>query len=197
MNQPQNNVYLDLTGNESDVSSIGSSVQIVAKKQKKGKQNAAVGNPIHGPGGGVVINLAADANKEINITVAGKARSYQQRQLGLYGRYFSPSGKKMKDFLTECKRQQAAPGKPWDDALEMELRFKYPIPKSIKNPAKLAALEGKPYTQKVDVDNLSKFVFDALSKVYYEDDKLIYKLTVSKVYVRGNASTEICLRRAY
>ena len=77
---------------------------------------------------------------------------------------------------------------PWSDPIEATVVFVY-----TPTPAKpqgswprwqwLAALAGFfRYTKTPDLENVAKFVFDALEKVFYTDDKLIWRQTLEKRY---------------
>jgi len=43
-------------------------------------------------------------------------------------------------------------------------------------------IKNNPHINKPDVDNIAKLVLDALNKVLYTDDKLIYHLEIIKLY---------------
>lgn len=132
---------------------------------------------------------------EKEMWVTGTPQSYQQRKFSVRaGRYFNPNEKAMKQFSKECVKLCAPPESPWDTAIEMEIRYRFNIPASIKRMGQRASMIGTPCIKKIDLDNLTKFVFDALSGVYYEDDKLIYKLTVIKEWTDCHACTIISLR---
>lgn len=67
---------------------------------------------------------------------------------------------------------------PKGNAVEIDLTFKMPIPKS---KAKIIA-EGRPHMNTPDVDNLVKGFFDAVNGVAWEDDKQVFKVSAKKVY---------------
>ena len=67
---------------------------------------------------------------------------------------------------------------PKGNAVEVELKFRMPIPKS---KAKIIH-EGRPHMNTPDVDNLVKGFFDAVNGVVWEDDKQVFKVTATKVY---------------
>lgn len=186
--EPKN--FIDLTA-KSD-SDDDDDVVVIAPKKRKQQQKIkfdAVGAPIGNwnANNGAVLDIGEEGK---DIIVMGKPRSYQQRKMSRYGIFFSPSVKAMKGFRTAAKNYCVPPATPWTRGIEMEIRFCFAIPKKLSKVAR-DALIGAPCLKKIDVDNLTKFVFDALSKVYYEDDKLIYKLTVIKEWTGGEPCTMV------
>ena len=76
-----------------------------------------------------------------------------------------------------------------DENIALTIWFCMPLPQSCfvnkkKVPHKLRGLWRKvqPCGIKSDIDNLAKFVLDALDSVLYEDDKWVVKLTCYKVW---------------
>ncbi len=51
------------------------------------------------------------------------------------------------------------------------------------------------YTLSIDIDNLVKFVFDALNGKVYADDSQIAVLSTAKLYMSQDPYTEIILRK--
>ena len=56
----------------------------------------------------------------------------------------------------------------------------FAIPKSYSKKRRAAAVLGETIPTRVDADNVLKIVTDACNGVLYEDDRLIYKMTVQK-----------------
>lgn len=72
---------------------------------------------------------------------------------------------------------------PATDALRVEIRYIYEMPKSwAKWKKDLASVWFIPKITKPDIDNADKAILDALNGVVWEDDKCIYKLTSMKVW---------------
>lgn len=69
------------------------------------------------------------------------------------------------------------------DFYHVSLAFYLPIPKSDSKRQKKAKLEGllKP-TTKPDLDNLEKFILDAMNGIFFADDKQVVKLASEKIY---------------
>lgn len=66
---------------------------------------------------------------------------------------------------------------PFDKAIHMEVIFYMPIPKSIKD-----RKESIYHATTPDLDNLCKFLLDAIKDVLITDDRIICSLTAKKVY---------------
>lgn len=69
-------------------------------------------------------------------------------------------------------------GDPLDAAVGVEVRFRMPIPKSLKNKVQ----PGQLHTKKPDIDNLIKGLFDAVNGLLWVDDNRVASMQVSKVY---------------
>ncbi len=95
------------------------------------------------------------------------------------GRCYNPSKVDMDMFLDLSK--PFAPPRPLTGGLYIELEFRFKHPKShftkdhnLRTPTPIH------HTQVPDVDNLIKFVLDALNRVFYEDDKQVVKIKAIK-----------------
>jgi len=99
-------------------------------------------------------------------------------------RNYDPSEGDKKDFLAIC--QNKAPKSPLDGPISMKLWFYMPRPKNHygtgRNAGILKDWAPRLHTSKPDLDNLVKFVKDALNKVFYLDDSQISTLAAGKFY---------------
>ena len=84
-----------------------------------------------------------------------------------------------KNFISVVGRQNI--DKPIVGALEMEIIFNMPIPKSYSNKKKIA-LMGTHHTKRPDLDNLIKSIKDGLSGVAYKDDSQVSVIVAKKIY---------------
>jgi Holliday junction resolvase RusA-like endonuclease len=75
------------------------------------------------------------------------------------------------------------------NGIKVIIEFHMPIPVSWSKKRQIMA-KGKPHTSRPDLDNLIKFVGDALNDVLWVDDSLIYELHVRKSY-HGEPKTRI------
>lgn len=73
--------------------------------------------------------------------------------------------------------QQHANEPLFDKAIRMEIVFYMPIPKTVKNRKPSSYHSGTP-----DLDNLCKFLLDAIKDVLIVDDRIICSLSAKKVY---------------
>ena len=77
------------------------------------------------------------------------------------------------------------------EPIKLVLEFHMPIPKSWTRKKRLNAL-GKPHSSRSDIDNLMKFVGDALNGILWEDDALIFEIVARKFYAE-EAKTRIMI----
>lgn len=76
--------------------------------------------------------------------------------------------------------------------ISVDLEFQMPIPKSIST-KKHQLLINQPHIKTKDIDNLCKFIFDALNGIVWEDDALIWNLKAKKIYSEmPQTKIEIC-----
>ena len=119
----------------------------------------------------------------INFLV--KTRPKPQQRHRSNGRFqYDPSSKDKKDFLLQA--QQFAPAKPITKDIELSITFCYRRPKNhyrSKN-KELILKDDAPFykSSKADLDNLVKFVCDALNGIFYKDDSQIVSIYASKVW---------------
>ena len=94
---------------------------------------------------------------------------------------YDTSVKDKKDFLKSVLTQ--LPKEPLNEALIMQVKFYFKRPKSHYNSkGKLKMIAPTQHTKKPDIDNLLKFVLDALNKHLYVDDSQVVSLTGKKFY---------------
>jgi len=97
---------------------------------------------------------------------------------------YDASKKEKKDWLTLA--QIFKPDEPFSGPLRIFLEFYFPRPKNHFRTGKYSG-ELKPtaphiHTNMPDVDNLSKFILDAMNEVFYEDDRQVVELNSHKEY---------------
>jgi Holliday junction resolvase RusA-like endonuclease len=73
--------------------------------------------------------------------------------------------------------QQHGSQLPFSKAIHMDIKFYFPIPKSLRKRNESGFHKTVP-----DIDNLAKLVLDSCKPVIYHDDKIVSKLTLSKIY---------------
>ena len=104
---------------------------------------------------------------------------------------YDASKKEKKDWLNLARI--FSPEKPYDGPLRMHIEFYFPRPKNHYRSGKYSELL-KPsaphiHTNMPDIDNLSKFILDAMNEVFYEDDRQVVELNSHKEYLNDKQNT--------
>jgi Holliday junction resolvase RusA-like endonuclease len=127
----------------------------------------------------------------ISFFIEGQPRQQQRHRTFRRGNkniQYDPSADEKKDFL--IKALEHKPEKQIDTAFVMKLVFIFDRPKSHFRTGKFAneLKTGAPIhmTNTPDIDNLIKFVLDALNKKFYTDDSQCITITASKEYKTKN-----------
>jgi Holliday junction resolvase RusA-like endonuclease len=89
------------------------------------------------------------------------------------GGKYDPSKSDKDIFVMHCNHHR--PKEPFDFPLHVYLQFHFLNRKSLG-----------------DVDNLIKFVFDALNGIFWKDDRYIDRVTAVRVF-KGNPRTEVII----
>ena len=120
----------------------------------------------------------------ISFVVKGDPKALKRHRsvrCGKFIRQYDPSQGSKADFLALAHKH--APKKPIETPISLKTCFIFLRPKNhyrtngeVK-PKFVNARPGKP-----DADNLVKFVMDALNKVFWRDDSLIYFAEIEKRY---------------
>ena len=104
---------------------------------------------------------------------------------------YDPSKKDKKQWLQ--KAIQHRPSIPFDGPLKIYLEFYFSRPKnhyrSGKYSSELKKTAPHIHTNMPDIDNLSKFILDAMNKVFYEDDRQVVELNSHKEYLNDITNT--------
>ena len=95
------------------------------------------------------------------------------------GAIFSPSKPAMNDFALRCVRvcSPRADRRAFHE-VTMDISFYFKIPETRRNQLHT----GVPHTQRPDIDNLQKFVLDAMQGVYFNDDAVVHAGLMRKVW---------------
>lgn len=125
------------------------------------------------------------------FTVPGNPQAQKRHRTTTFGnagktftREFDPSSSDKADFLSISLNNR--PEKPIIDPIDLNLTFLFPRPASHyvsgnrSKPLKKNAPTA--HVSKPDIDNLVKFVMDALNGKFWLDDKQVYHLVAVKVY---------------
>lgn len=139
-------------------------------------------------------NFKTNKNR-LNFTVRGKPIPQKRHRhlINARVRTYDPSKKDKKDFLSECVKQLndklnrsnytlINPLKH-DGYIEVHIDFCMPIPKSTSKKQRNEMMDFVTYhTKRPDIDNLAKFVLDALGGFFWKDDSMVSRLSLHKVY---------------
>lgn len=136
--------------------------------------------------------------EELFFTIHGNPKALKRHRLTRGNRVYDPSAQDKKDWMLNA--QDFCPQNPFTEALEVELEFTMPRAKSHfgsgKNSNILKPSAPKCHLQKPDLDNLVKFVLDAMNGHFYKDDSQIVSIKCSKIFLnkQGEGSTFVLLR---
>ena len=122
--------------------------------------------------------------KVIIFFVPGAPRGKERPRTGAGGHVYTPKKTKMYERLIRDYYHREAGNYrfPAGTAIYLNVKAVYPIPKSWNRAKKAAAAAGELVPGKPDGDNILKVVADALNGEGYDDDRNIYRMTVTKEY---------------
>jgi len=105
-------------------------------------------------------------------------------QRGKFKGTYDPAKGDKQSFLYLVLEQ--APSAPLDEPLRVDIDFFFPRPKGHygtgKNSGVLKATAPTNHISRPDIDNLRKFVMDAMNKVFWRDDSIICEGHTRKIY---------------
>lgn len=124
----------------------------------------------------------------LNITIPGKPIAKQRARKGAYNIWYNPQADIMNSIKRTMKYQLPDNFKmiPKNIPVQINLIFCFNPTKSQKK-----INEFEPYIKKPDIDNLSKFILDIMSKIIFHDDNQCYCQGAEKRYTLKNARTEV------
>ena len=113
-----------------------------------------------------------------------RARLNKNMKVTYYNGSAKPA-KTVKELLKQSVEAQAGIVNYREDgAVEVQFIFEFKLP---DKPA--GKQIGDPYDMKVDLDNLQKFMFDAMAGIFYGDDSMVCTVSAKKVYGASNGTT--------
>lgn len=145
------------------------------------------------------MDILSNSSDVIKLVVLGEPTPQQrhrhhQAKGAKFVTTYDPSSKKKKEFLKACLPYK--PEKPFEQPLRVDMVFYFSRPKSHYRTGKYAHIlkDDAPeyHTSRNDIDNIQKFVFDALNKVFWKDDSCISAVYAIKKY-DDNPRTEITI----
>ena len=137
---------------------------------------------------------------KITLTVYGTPQAlkrHRHRSVGKFVQTYDPSSQDKENFLQKAVLDNK-PDRPMEGAIELNAIFYMPRPKghfgSGRNEGKLKSSAPNYHTKKPDLDNMLKFIKDALNGIYWKDDSQIYRLgDTKKVYTSMAPRIEIVI----
>ena len=124
---------------------------------------------------------------EIEISVLGEPKPQPRHRHYKRGKFtgtYDPAKEGKETFLFLVLEH--APAKPLDEPLRVDINFYFPRPKAHygtgRNAGKLKPSAPARHIVKPDIDNLQKWVYDSMNKVFWRDDSIICECRVRKLY---------------
>ncbi|MFA4826486.1 MAG: RusA family crossover junction endodeoxyribonuclease [Methanoregula sp.] len=120
----------------------------------------------------------------ITIPILPKAQKRDRiGSRGGHGFSYKDKSQKLEENKLLLCLMESKPPEPLSGAISLEVRVYLPIPKSKPRIWREKAERGEIMpTVKPDIDNYAKNLLDVMNGVYFQDDKQITDLTVSKRY---------------
>ena len=126
--------------------------------------------------------------KKIIFAISGIPKAQRRHRHTKSGHVYDPSKKNKAEFLLQSMKYK--PKKPLESA-KLTIIFRFKRPKSHYGKHGLKKSAPEVHNKRPDVDNLAKFVMDALDKVFFVDDGCVHTLVASKEYAnRVNLDSE-------
>lgn len=101
---------------------------------------------------------------------------------GFGRRSFNPRFKE-KEYVQWQVKAQYNRNKPIGGPVRLDISYYLPIPSGTSKVRKLQMLNGRMHhIKRPDLDNLNKFLCDALKKLIFEDDSQIQEICARKLY---------------
>lgn len=117
---------------------------------------------------------------QVKFTIPGPAVAKQRPRLGKNGSVYTPN--KTKNYEKLCMLSYGNNYCFKEEFIEINILFKFEVPKSYSKKRRSEALNGLLRPTKADIDNYIKSVFDGLNKVAFEDDRKVVKIVAEKIY---------------
>jgi Holliday junction resolvase RusA-like endonuclease len=116
----------------------------------------------------------------INFTVYGKPKALKRHRKRKGGGHYDPSAADKSDFLVMAAQNR--PPEPLDQPLDLHITAVFQRPKKHLKDGVLKDNQPFYVTKTPDVDNILKFVCDALNTVFWTDDKVVSQARCLKIY---------------
>lgn len=117
---------------------------------------------------------------QVKFIIPGPAVAKQRPRLGRNGSVYTPN--KTKNYERLCKLSYGNNYHFKEEFIEINILFKFEVPKSYTKKRRSEALSGLLRPTKADIDNFIKSCLDGLNKVAFEDDRKVVKIVAEKIY---------------
>ena len=143
--------------------------------------------------------LLSKTENGLRFVVYGKPVALERARMSRHGHMYNPS-KPAQDMFKQ-RISSFVHAKVLLGPLRIRLVFYFNRPKhhygSGRNSQVLRANADHWHTKKGDIDNLAKFVLDAMNKSVYQDDKQVAELSVAKICTDGRARVEVEVEKLF
>lgn len=107
-------------------------------------------------------------------------------------RAYDPNAETKSTFLAWCKQHR--PDEPWSGAIMVQMDFYFKHPQKHYDKDGRLRFDAATHKQTTpDIDNLIKFVMDALNGIFWLDDSRIVSIRATKLYAQ-NPKTEVSMK---
>jgi Holliday junction resolvase RusA-like endonuclease len=121
--------------------------------------------------------------KVLTLLVPGEPFAKQRPRVTKTGHAYTPQETANYENLVKvCFREKYPEHVPTDKPIAINIEAEYPIPKSWSKKKRSQALNKEIFPTRHDWDNVGKIICDALNGIAYQDDKQIFRGSVTKFY---------------
>eukprot|EP01031_Cornospumella_fuschlensis_P034639 gene34639-41945_t len=142
-------------------------------------------------------NKCCSVQQDYKFRVHGEPIALSRHRVTRGGIMYNPSAKFQADFLSACTAY--LPATPLEGGIAVNMVFLFSRPKhhygTGKNADVLKSTADLWHTKRSDIDNLAKFVLDALNSVAYKDDSQVCVLHTTKIYTDTEPGVEVHIKK--
>ena len=118
----------------------------------------------------------------MKLEILGKPVGKARPRFGRYKTYTPQKTVDYEEYVKQCYiNKYNVKLTPTEKPLKAKITAFFEVPTSYSKKKKKELL-GQPHTNKPDIDNITKIIFDSLNGLAYKDDNQIAKLEAEKLY---------------
>lgn len=126
-------------------------------------------------------------NNYFEFEILGKPQGKERPRLSRYGTYTPTKTKNYEELVRWSFKNKYKNVIPTEKPLKVKIIAEFEPSKSMSQKKRREVLQKQTwYTQKSDIDNITKIILDALNKIIYIDDKQVVVLQAKKIYGNQN-----------